>query len=450
MCGADRPTRQSGQACNRYPVPMARIRNGGIGEPGRSSDVADAQVSVSGDGGDETGRRFSYQYAYAACLACAVLLEDEDVLEVFCEHHEDVLVKRRSGKLKGIQVKTRQLGSDPWKSGDEAILAAVAKFVRTDMDYPGQFSEFEVATNHQFFAARENGSNLLYLLTLAAAAASASATNGILHKYIGKLAKQVGCTEGEVLATLKKTQCNHDLPKLRDIHKCLCDGIRTSHTPSNDCTYEQLARLADALAAEATRASTLHHEQALPIYLGALTSKVAVETAAAVNGKRLTRERIDGVLRDARGSSGTLLVPEHGGSPLPLPRHQSVLAEKLTAGGLSVTTQHAARDWWSAALGQQLEWNNKLGEERALQRYRHLKTLVQSEAAGAYEESKKESGPFGFEMLTALRRRFGERRAGGDTPLFNSADEQLLGRAAMLTEECKVWWSTPFHVASAG
>jgi transcriptional antiterminator Rof (Rho-off) len=41
-------------------------------------------------------------------MCCALLDSTEDVIEVFCEHHEDVVLKRRDGTFSGLQIKTRQ------------------------------------------------------------------------------------------------------------------------------------------------------------------------------------------------------------------------------------------------------------------------------------------------------------------------------------------------------
>ena len=50
-----------------------------------------------------------------------MLLDDtQDVEEVFCEHHEDVLLKHRDGLFTGHQVKTRGDDQPPWKAKDDA------------------------------------------------------------------------------------------------------------------------------------------------------------------------------------------------------------------------------------------------------------------------------------------------------------------------------------------
>lgn len=107
----------------------------------------------SGDPGDETGRRFRYQWTYAAVLSCMLLDETCDVAEVFCEHHEDVLLKHTDASFTGIQVKTRQSDQDVWKTGDPAVKASWARFSRLESDYPGRFRAFRFLTNHPLHSA---------------------------------------------------------------------------------------------------------------------------------------------------------------------------------------------------------------------------------------------------------------------------------------------------------
>jgi hypothetical protein len=70
-----------------------------------------------------------------------------------------------------------------------------------------------------------------------------------------------------------------------------------------------------------------------------------------------------------------------------------------------------------------------------------VRSLVLSDAAGAFEHSKREDAKFGVEMLSDLRQRFKQRRQEG-SQLYDSSDEHLEGFAYALTSECKVLWST--------
>jgi hypothetical protein len=73
--------------------------------------MADIQTVPSGqDGGDETLRRYRYQVTYAAILAVGMLDSQSDIVEVYCELCDDILLKLRDLTFVAVQVKTRQLG----------------------------------------------------------------------------------------------------------------------------------------------------------------------------------------------------------------------------------------------------------------------------------------------------------------------------------------------------
>ena len=90
-----------------------------------------------GDPGDETTNRYRFQWTWAAVVCCMLLDDTEDVEEVFCEHHEDVLLKHQDGLFTGHQVKTRGDDQPPWKAKDEAVLKACIRFAKLESDYPG-------------------------------------------------------------------------------------------------------------------------------------------------------------------------------------------------------------------------------------------------------------------------------------------------------------------------
>ena len=78
-------------------------------------------VPATGDPGDDTARRYRYQWTYAVIVCCMLLDDTEDVAEVFCEHHEDALMKHTDGMFSGLQVKTRSSNQEVWKTGDSAV-----------------------------------------------------------------------------------------------------------------------------------------------------------------------------------------------------------------------------------------------------------------------------------------------------------------------------------------
>ncbi len=107
------------------------------------------------DAGDDVNRRFRYQAAYAAILALGMFIEETDFEELFCEHHEDILVKRKDGKFIAIQVKTRLETYTPFKAKDQTTLDVMVKFVKLDREFPDQFVSFVLATNLGFWGERK-------------------------------------------------------------------------------------------------------------------------------------------------------------------------------------------------------------------------------------------------------------------------------------------------------
>ena len=413
-----------------------------------ASTTSPAEIAAQGDPGDETARRYFYQWSYTAVLACELLDADGQIIEIYCEHHDDILARRRDNKYHAIQVKTRQLGSELWKSGDDEMTGALVRFAKLEHEYPNQFWRYTIATNHQFFEVRDNGSNLPYLLRLAVALADGGEPDGCLANFIKKLTKASTCDQVVVLKMLKKASCDHRLPKLDGILRELCDSIRVCCPDGADASYGTLAAVAEAVTAEVSRAASLQHGQSIPLYLSLRWDAADAAVSLLIAGKRLTRERLQAVLTGAFGN-GELLAPADPSSPRPPSSGDTRLRKKLDAGGLSAMTVDAARDCFSAAFKQQREWAAKYGEKRALERYHHISTIMRAEAAQAYEETVTDAGQFGREMLKALRERLRQRRQNGSAELMGCVDEHLLGYAYMLTDDCKVWWSQPFDLSNS-
>ena len=129
------------------------------------SKQPDEELGIS-DPGDDTLLRYRYQTTYAAILAVNIVDDTPTIQEVFCEHHEDILLKLHSGKYHAIQVKTQQPGGNPFKASDDSMRTAIAKFVHLEQRYGDLIDRYSIATNHQFFDA-ENSNSLYFLISLA-------------------------------------------------------------------------------------------------------------------------------------------------------------------------------------------------------------------------------------------------------------------------------------------
>lgn len=390
------------------------------------------------DPGDDISRRFRYQWTFAAITCCSLLDDNEDVIEVFCEHHEDVLVKYRQGQFSGIQIKTRQPDQELWKATDDAVVKSCCRFAALESDFPGHFIAYKFLTNHPFSSARSR-TGFPYLLQEIQRADNLSSLDGPAGQFVSKIASKSDCTVDQTFSALRKTVASHDLPKLADIPSRLADTLASVWEEGANSTNPALHRAAQNLVAECMNASSLAHENLLPAYLTATTYTDSDEPKAKIDGKRFDRLRVISSLEFGLNSSATL-DGDLEFCPAPGEGDTDLLLQKLDAGGFSVVTRNSAVDLRNKADVLGLKWIAKHGEKRGLKQYDHIRSTVLSDAAKAFEKTKDEDSTFGLEMLGELREEFKSRRQQR-YQLYDSSDEHLEGFAYGLTAECKVRWS---------
>lgn len=210
------------------------------------------------DPGDDTFLRYRYQATYAAILSLRMMRPSAEIVEVFVEHHDDILLKMKSKRFNAVQVKTQQLGGPPFKSGDEPIRTALGKFISHDRKFGDLFERYTLATNHHFFR-KENTSSLFHLIKLAdkATGHAPSDMDRGLSGFINSLLTNVNkgkrgaerATREHALNMLKKLHLDDSLPKLEeDIHQKLRTAIAQANKEYRAATYAVLEQAADALS----------------------------------------------------------------------------------------------------------------------------------------------------------------------------------------------------------
>ncbi len=389
-----------------------------------------------GDPGDDTANRYRFQWTWAAVVCCMLLDDTVDVQEVFCEHHEDVLLKHRDGSFTGHQVKTRNDDQPPWKTKDDAVLAACIRFAKLESEFPGRFRGFCFLTNHPLYSAR-NGQSLPHVLQSIKDAQSVADLPRIVARWVRRVARDADVTEAVAFSALSKTVAKANLPKLRDALMRLIDAIAQCWAPAADWLHNAVKRAALALIDECGQASSLAHEQLLPAYVIAVLG--SSDVATRIDGKRMTLARVQGILERGRDSLATLagdpslcVGPGQGSTEL--------LHKKLDAGGFAAVSRNSAEDLRDKADYLAIGWIKKYGHDEGLKRYDHVRSSVLSDAGRAFDATQTETDPFGPAMREELRRRFHDRRTAGEQ-LFDTTDDHLEGVAFSLTAQCKVVWS---------
>ncbi len=229
------------------------------------------------------------------------------------------------------------------------------------------------------------------------------------------------------------------LPKLHDIEARLVSTLTSRWKGAEDCSYASVVRAARALANECGRASSLAHEDTLPAYIPVVSSPEDTKLATRLAGKRIDKARILDILN--QGLNETALLESNPDSwPEPGRRTSDLLLKKLDAGGFYAVSLNSAKDLRDKADYLSIRWTKKYGRTSGLKRYDHIRSLVLSDSASAFEATRSEDKPFGIQMLSKLRARFEQRRQDG-SQLFDCTKEHLEGFAYILTSECEVDWS---------
>jgi hypothetical protein len=400
--------------------------------------VTPATVPAIGDPGDDTARRYRYQWTYAAIICCMLLDETQGIDEVFCEHHEDVLPKHTDGSFSGYQIKTKESDQSLWKAKDPAVRKSCIRFAKLESDYPGAFRAFRFLTNHPLYVAK-NGQDFGHLLEQIKLAKTVEDLFGESKKYVKGIAKDAKVSEETVFEALSKTTADDQLPKLRDAENNLANTIPDVWDGARDASIPMARLLAGNLIDACTRASSLSHLGTLPAYIAAMDDPIKTELRERIEGKRITAAKVLEIFK--RGMKTTAILEGDLDKIQVGVGDESLLVKKLDAGGFSAVSINSAKDLRDKADYLGIKWTKIHGNENGLQRYSHIRSTVLADAADSLETVKNRDEPFGPAMLTKLRSRIRSRRAAAGSQLFDCSDEHLEGFAYSLTSECKVVWS---------
>jgi Cap4 dsDNA endonuclease len=236
----------------------ARLGSGANPLRRRGLTVGPGDTLDTEDPGDDVQRRFRYQHAYAA-IQCLKLLEPaSEFVAVYCENHEDVLLRRRNGRYVGVQVKTRQFEGEPFKASDAAVIKSIARFARLEQDFPDQFDAYHFVTNHAFWIEVEDHR---CLASVVARIRDRGGVKGlpkanVSRAYVLAICEKHSCEETHVASALCKlvpvgfgSDLERSYRDLRDV--VAATGELGSHS------HATVSRIADNLVFLAYKASSL-------------------------------------------------------------------------------------------------------------------------------------------------------------------------------------------------
>lgn len=403
------------------------------------------------DPGDDVQRRFRYQHAFTAIQCASLLLPECEYDTIYCENLEDALLRKKNGRFVGVQVKTRAFHLEPFKAGDAAVKKSIGRFANLEARFPSQFDGFRFVTNHGFWAEKDNQHCLNFLIRTLKARGGVRGLRSTheLREWIAQICADHGCKECDVVAAVLKLDLvgyESDLERSsRDLQQIVAelDGLE-------DCSAKVAGTIADNLMHKVYKASSvvLGGEKAALYEL--VADFDAHRDALVLLGKTIeaadVRAVIDSVLT---GDHSNLLVSANLVPADALPDGVAVLEEKLTQGGLQQERINKVKDFKASMEDLYLSWLYKQDLKVANDRMAHLKVLVEDDCIEAkLESAAHKAADYAPEMYGRLRDRLNLRAASTHHSLFGATPEHLVGTAAILTEECSVWWSDKFDLKS--
>ncbi|TNC98641.1 MAG: hypothetical protein FD119_112 [Stygiobacter sp.] len=410
-------------------------------DPGAVLDKTDPGADVQG--------RFSYQHCYAA-IQCLRLIDGE-LDAVFCENHEDILLRKCGGQYEALQIKTRRFDLEPFAADDDEVLKSIGRFAKLERTYPDRFDAFHFVTNHGFRNDKASGKNIQYVRDEIVALGTVDGLTKAnkLRKFVIAASAVSGCSESDVVAALKKLVLSGHQTDLERPFKDLREVVGETRDFRKTQTLDTVSKMADNLLFLCYRASSSALGGGVADLYGLAMDFDAQRDALLLTGKEITADMVEQVIADSLVvGADNLLVSSGGVSADVLPPGFDVMVEKLEGGGLQMARVDLLKDYKASLETMYMKWLHRHGPAVANERLGHIKAQVKDDCVEAQIEAEQPGQKYASTMYAELRSLLEHRLATTSLPLFDCSREHLLGAAAMLTEECQVWWSDKFALKS--
>jgi len=396
------------------------------------------------DRGDDTQRRYRYQAAYAALISLDLLRKDSEFEEIFCEQHEDILVRGKDKKFIGIQVKTRKPSCGPFTFSDREIIDSLIRFLKLEKEHPNQFKGYVIAANCGFWQKSQNDRNLVFCLKALRRNDKTILDNVGFLKRIKKLSNSAKCDKNFIMSVLRKVK-TEESPSL-DAYESYLVKAMVETLPVGGKRWDILKKAVRALIDVMVQAASLSHTSARSAYFALLDDPETAEIDDVIQGKRVTKTIVEQAMHQALDPR-ILLRTKTPVNLSDLPRGMRKMELKMAKGGISIQNIDLAKDLKFSTETLLIGWIHKYGSREADERQQHLSVVVRNECQEAYDLVKNGEGLFGEDMLKEVRKRLRDRYYREVNSRYNDClYEHLLGIAAILTEECKMWWSEVFDI----
>jgi len=405
-------------------------------------DVVLQTTEPSNDRGDETQRAFRYQNAYGVILLAAGLSGQTEMIAIWCEHHEDLLVELVGGRLFACQVKTKSSGN--WQTTDKEFVNSLRRFAELEAIHGPHIDRYVFVSNCRPYVATKSAKNLEKIrkspLKLAETVKGAVTLKNIPSPFGKSFYELVnfGINDTFLFEVLKKLDFIQG-PSREDFE----DTLVARHLPlipsCEKLTVSDLAAIRDELIQKVWEASSLVIEGPVKhLDIIGPDGKPLSEKKA----KRVTLEDVRFIILERssyvfRYSPDVLEVNYGSGKS-----KMAVLRLKMESGGIAQHYPYIEAK--AIAAEERLMAQGFAKPEETLVTVGHLEKVVLSECheanmeAGLEPEEKR-----GIIMLNGMVKRLQELSNNEPVKVEGQPYEVLVGLAGLLSGECKVWWGIP-------
>lgn len=399
----------------------------------------------SNDPGDQTERNFRYQHQYGVVLLLAVRRGSLEYISLYCEHHEDFLAERSDGLFDGYQVKTSKPENGAWTLTSAALVRSIGRFVDLLESYPQQIGDFFFVSNSEIDSITAESTDFVRRgkcpRILVAHVKGCALVDDIKEPYrtaFDKLAAGLGAAPPRLLDVLKRLSFIK-APSREEFDASLAHEHLGALAECAALTTSELTDLRDRLVSMFHKAAAIQvtdPDRHVRDFLSGgsadpfLLSKRIVCADVVIAAPAVTTQVV--------AYQGKPIISLDGSRP------KGVLEQKLVQGGIGDTVEYMkARE--QAAEYHFLEEQAKTPRTAGHQ-LRQVEEAVHGECLEAYMSTRTPGQPFGQKMFNEVTHRLRKLEVDRKELLGGQPYEVLMGTAALLTSECRIWWSERFPV----
>lgn len=399
------------------------------------------ETTVSGDPGDATERNFRYQHQYGVVLLAAVRRGKLDYISLYCEHHEDFLAERPDGLFDGYQIKTSRPENGAWTLTSPQLTKSIGRFVDLIIAFPDQVGKFVFVSNSDVEVVTPASKNDKrgrcpgLMLEHVRSCRDVDELQSPFLSSFDSLAAELGADKATLFEVLRRLEFVKG-PSRDDFDAVLAQ----EHVGQlKDCAHlapGPLRDLCNELVAMFHRAASLYNVD---------PDRHLARNSISTDDPVIKAKRI--VIADVvlTPRSTTIDKFRYQGQPsIRLgPTRSRLLEMKLQQGGLGKLTEYMkARE--QAAEYFFLEEQAKDSKSAEIQ-LRQIEEAVHGECLESFMALYTSETMFGQAMFNDVSTRLKSLEIRRKELLGGAPYELLMGTAALLTSECRVWWSTRFQ-----